>query len=62
MAMTRRFWLARVAHDTMIIEGLVGVFDTRHEAQDTRIRMQSATSAGLSGDIFVIIDTMHLPI
>ena len=60
--MSKRYWVARTQQDTMTIEGLVGIFETRVEAQDARIRFQSETAAGLSGDIFVIIDTLNLPI
>ena len=60
--MSKRYWLARVPQDTKIIEGLVGIFETRAEAQDARIKFQTETAAGSSGDIFVIIDTIHLPI
>jgi len=60
--MSKRYWLARAPQDTKMIEGLVGVFETRAEAQGARIKFQSETAAGLSGDVFVIIDTTTLPI
>jgi len=45
----------------MIIEGLVGVFESWQDAQDSRVEMQGNTQAGLSGDVFVIIDSAHMP-
>lgn len=60
--MSKRYWLARAPRDTRMIEGLVGIFETKAEAQDARIKFQTETAIGLSGDIFVIIDTLSLPI
>lgn len=59
--MSNRFWVARAARGTMKIEGLVGVFETEIEAIEARVELQGNTAAGLSGDIFVIIDSMHMP-
>ena len=60
--MSKRFWVARAARGTMKIEGLVGTFATEQEAQDARVEMQGNTQAGLSGDVFVVIDSECMPV
>lgn len=60
--MSKRFWVARAARGTMKIEGIVGSHDTEKDAMDHRIVLQGQTHAGLSGDVFVVIDSMHLPV
>lgn len=60
--MSKRYWLARAARGTMMIEGLVGVYESWLDAQDARVEMQGNTQAGLSGDVFVVIDSMHIPV
>lgn len=60
--MSKRFWVARAARGTMKIEGIVASFDDERIAIESRTKMQGETHAGLSGDVFVVIDSMHLPV
>ncbi len=60
--MYNRFWLARAARGSMKIEGLIETFATEQAAQESRIELQGNSRAGLSGDIFVVIDSLHLPL
>lgn len=56
------WWVARADKGTMMISGLVGVFTTEVQAQDARVHFQGTTHAGLSGDVFVVIDSLNLPL
>ena len=59
--MSKRFWLARAERGSMMINGLCGVYENLAQALDARIFMQGNTDAGLSGDTYVVLDSIHLP-
>ena len=59
--MSKRFWVARAARGTMKIEGIVAAFDDERIAIESRTKLQGETHAGLSGDVFVIIDAWQMP-
>lgn len=60
--MSNRFWLAQAVRGSFVISGIIATFKTEQEAQHSRTEMQTNTHAGLSGNVFVIIDSDQLPV